>query len=411
MATRRHGRTAPYPVNIPYDSDGNALRVVVVYSVCYRFRMPIFRRLSSTRGLSLKFLVGTGYPGTKLVNASDLTGIDVTVLKTCVMPVKSTGRSVLLSFNPMLLWWLVKTKPQVLVVQGGELLNNLVTLLYGKLGRVPIVWWSLGEVRNRQFKGLSRVYRKLVQFVEMQSDAFAAYSSVGVEYFLRVGIERQRIFNLINVVDTEIVEKSVAHAHSRVDALRHELDVQGRAVLLYVGAMTREKAVDRLVRSFARIAENNPNVVLVMVGDGPERAGAETLAKGSAASSRIRFVGDVYEGVSAYFLLSDLVVVPGTGGLVVSDAMAHGRPVVAAVGDGVECDLIDHEDNGYLLAANTVDELVLVLNKALADRHALKTMGEKAFQRIRSEANIGKYMNELLGAILFAARSKKKYPE
>lgn len=411
MTVRRHGRTAAYPVRIPYDGDSNALRVVVVYSVCYRFRMPIFRRLSSTSGLSVKFLVGTGYPGTKVVNASDLSGIDVEVLKTCAMPVMSTGRSVLLSFNPTLLWWLAKAKPQVLVVQGGEFLNNVVTLIYAKIRRVPIVWWSLGEVRNRQFKGLSRIYRRCVQFVERQSDAFAAYSSVGVDYFLRVGIDRKKIFNLVNVVDTDLVEKNVSHAQGRVDALRHELDVQGRTVVLYVGAMTREKAVDRLIRSFSSVAENNPNALLVMVGDGPERASAELLAKGSTARNRIRFVGDVYEGVSAYFLLSDLVVVPGTGGLVVSDAMAHGRPVIAAIGDGVECDLIDHEESGYLLSENTDDELVRVLAKALTDRRALRIMGERALRRIRSEASIGRYMNELLGAILFASRAKKEHPE
>lgn len=407
VATKRYGRTAPYPVSVPRIVGEAGIRVLVVYSVCYRYRMPIFRRLSNTSGLSVKFLVGTGHPGTKIVNASDMSGIDVSVLKTFGLPVKSTGRSVHLSFNPTLLWWLIKSRPQVLVLQGGELLNNAVILLYAKARGVPIVWWSLGEIRNRKFRGLSKVYRRLVQFIERQCDAFAAYSSVGVEYFLKVGVSRERIFNLLNVVDTDIIESSLVRARAGVEALRKQLDAEDKLVVLYVGALTRVKAVDRLIVAFSQISDTYPDVMLVIVGDGPEREAAECLSTKSSSGSRIRFVGDVYDGVSEYFLLSDLVVVPGAGGLVVSDAMAHGRPVIAAIGDGVECDLIDHEVNGYLLSTNTVEELVTVLADALSDPQLLRAQGENALSRIQTEANIGRYMNELLGSIVFAYESAR----
>ena len=399
----RHSRTAPYPVDVWQVLKEKSLRVVVVYSVCYRFRMPIFRRLADVDGLAVKYLVGTGYPGTKITNAKDLSGVNVDVMYTMSIPVKSSGRSVVMSFNPGLLRRLIASKPDVIVVQGGELLNNAVTLLYAKVRRVPIVWWSLGEVRGRQFRGVSRLYRKLVQFMERRCDVYAAYSSVGVEYFLRQGIERNRIFNLVNVVDTDAVMRNAAMAADRVEALRSHLGLQNSRVILYVGAMTPEKNIQRLILAFSLVATRYPDVFLLLVGDGPDRKRMENIADGSEFCRRIVFVGDVFDEVSQYFLLSDLVVVPGTGGLVVSDAMSHGRPVIAAIGDGVEGDLIDHGSSGYLLQTDTVEELEGRLLEALSDGDELKKQGNNARARITDYANIDRYMNELVGAIVFAA--------
>lgn len=404
---RRYPRRAPLPVEIPEYFDQRPLRVAVVYSVCYRFRMPIFRRLSSQGGLVVRIFVGTGYPGTKLTNAKDMSGIDVRVLKTFSKRVKSSGRDVIFSFNPTLFWQLFRYRPDVIVVQGGELLNNLSTLIYARLFRKSIVWWSLGEVRGRRFSGLSKAYRNLAQRLERRSDAFAAYSSAGVDYFLRQGIDARKVFNLVNVVDTELVKRNIEKEKDNVSSLRLRLGLNGRLVILYVGAMTVGKGVDRLLQAFARIVPNYPDLRLVLVGEGPMRGEAQELADELNVASFVHFVGDVFEGVSAYFLLGDLVVAPGTGGLVVSDAMTHCRAVIAGIGDGVETDLIDHGSNGFLLTTDSIDELADTMEKAICDRDRIREMGWKARDRIDEFANIDAYMNELLGAIWFAYTERK----
>ena len=84
---------------------------------------------------------------------------------------------------------------------------------------------------------------------------------------------------------------------------------------------------------------------LVIVGDGPERAKLESLAKEVYPSAE--FVGTKHGAeLTPYFAEADLFVLPGTGGLAVQEAMAHGLPVIVAKGDGTQDDLV-RAGNGW----------------------------------------------------------------
>ena len=69
----------------------------------------------------------------------------------------------------------------------------------------------------------------------------------------------------------------------------------------------------------------------------------------SPVGQAITLTGKVIDGVSAYFLLGDIFVLPHFGGLSISEAMAHGLPVIATVADGCELDLIEPGGNGFLV--------------------------------------------------------------
>ena len=76
-------------------------------------------------------------------------------------------------------------------------------------------------------------------------------------------------------------------------------------------------------------------------------------------SKNIFFVGKIIDGISKYFLQSDVFVLPGLGGLAISDAMIHGLPVIAGKADGTEIDLVTNE-TGFLHEELNVDILVEV---------------------------------------------------
>ena len=179
-AIPRHPRRGSYPHAQPKLPAGNALKLAIVDIVCYRFRMPILRRISASPSLNVRVLAGTGLPGTKLSNAPDLSGIDARILWTLKKQVIGTGRKVLLSFNPTLLYHLVRFRPDVLLIQGGLVPNNLVNLLYARVTGTPIVWWGLGRVYGRESRGLSRLYQRLNMWIERQATCYAAYSSASV---------------------------------------------------------------------------------------------------------------------------------------------------------------------------------------------------------------------------------------
>jgi glycosyltransferase involved in cell wall biosynthesis len=314
---------------------------------------------------------------------------------------------VLLTFNPTLVLHIIRFRPDVLLIQGGMVLNNFVTILYAKMTGTPVVWWSLGQILGRKFSGVSAIYQRMNEWNQNRATCYAGYSSVAVDYFRRLGYPPERCFNLINVVDTDSVGRRAADCSERAESLRQELMIAGKKVALFVGALTETKGILNLIRAFGGLSDL-PQLHLLIVGEGPERLGAERMVDELGLCDRISFVGAVFDGVEAYFQLADLLVLPGTGGLAISEGMTHGLPVICSVGDGVEVDLIDEGENGYRVEPDNILQLEERMRSALCDEAKLGAMGRHSRRIIAERANIGLYMNEMYAAIFFAYEQDRK---
>ena len=385
-----------------------SVKVAIVYAVLYRFRMPIFRRISDASALNVKIFSSTGIEGTKLENAKNLEGINSQTMWTYARHVKSSSRTVPLIVNPTLLIHLLCYRPDVLLVQGGMVPNNFITLLYAKLTGTPIVWWSLGRVRGREFKGISAVYQRINRWIEGHATCYAGYSSESIKYFLEQGYPRDRCFNLVNVVDTDLVDRQIELTSTQIEPLRRKYGLGGHRVILFVGSVVETKKLDVLVKAFTSFQLIHQDVILLVVGDGPELNNVKQLAAQEDVADKIVFTGAIYENVAAYFQLGDLMVLPGTGGLAISEAMTHGLPIICSVGDGVEIDLIDEGVNGFIVEPGNVSVLEAKMSEVFRSEEILKEMGVASRNIIQKRANIKSYMNEMLSAISYAARSRKQ---
>jgi glycosyltransferase involved in cell wall biosynthesis len=99
-----------------------------------------------------------------------------------------------------------------------------------------------------------------------------------------------------------------------------------------------------------------------------------------------------------YYSTADLFVLPGTGGLAVQEAMAHGLPVVVATGDGTQSDLVRPE-NGWNVADGDAAALAQVLEVALKDPARLRAMGDESFRIARDEINLEKMVEVFVRAL------------
>ena len=103
----------------------------------------------------------------------------------------------------------------------------------------------------------------------------------------------------------------------------------GAPLLLCVGRFTLQKDQRSLVRAVRLLQARGVHAWLLLVGDGPERAGCEAEAEGC---ERIRFLGTRGD-VGDLMRAADLLVLPSRFEglpLVVLEAMALGLPVVAS---------------------------------------------------------------------------------
>ena len=124
-----------------------------------------------------------------------------------------------------------------------------------------------------------------------------------------------------------------------------------RPVLVTASRLAREKSVDLVLRAFARVVRTH-DVVLLVVGGGPEEAALHRLADDLHLGPRVVFAGMQSHRRTLECLAAADVFVFGsqteTQGLVVIEAMAAGTAVVAVNAGGI-ADAVRDGDTGVLV--------------------------------------------------------------
>ncbi|HTK29577.1 MAG TPA: glycosyltransferase family 4 protein [Vicinamibacterales bacterium] len=175
----------------------------------------------------------------------------------------------------------------------------------------------------------------------------------------------------------EIVPNGIDVTRFRRPAPRPAAFETGRLHVLYIGRLEPRKGVDVLVRAMAAVQRQLPGALLTIGGDGSERGRLEALARDAGAD--VRFAGAVAEGdLPAWFRAADVLCSPALGGesfgIVLLEAMAAGRPVVASRIDGYE-GLVAGRDCARLVPPGDPSALGAALVELLADAGLRARMG------------------------------------
>ncbi len=133
--------------------------------------------------------------------------------------------------------------------------------------------------------------------------------------------------------------------------LREFPKLRGGKIMLYVGRTSAEKGVDFLIRVFSKVVKMKDDVYFIILGS-PETAEIPRLVIELGLTDRTIMVDDVpYEEVFDYYLAADIFVFASYGetqGLVLSESLGAGLPVVAVKAIGVN-EMIDDNVTGILI--------------------------------------------------------------
>jgi L-malate glycosyltransferase len=197
------------------------------------------------------------------------------------------------------------------------------------------------------------------RFVASSVDLFVTGSNAAASALrgvLRLAPARQR------VIPNAVVRRE---PRSTVAETRHALGVAtDQRIMLVVARLEERKGHRYLFDAMTRLPSSCDDVVLVVAGDGPERASLEALVESEHLAHRIRLLGE-HDDPWALYATADVVVLPSIGHedfpIVILEAMAAGRPVVATrvagapdqVVDGVTGHIVEPRDAAALAVAIT----------------------------------------------------------
>ncbi len=202
-----------------------------------------------------------------------------------------------------------------------------------------------------------------------------------------LGVRPERVTVIPSAIDAEECLELVQ------PELRSELRArfglgQANPALLSVGRLERNKGFHVLINALARLRnELPPTWRWLLVGVGKERAALEQQARSAGIADHVSFIGRLSDAeLHSLYEEVDLVIHPTLyegSSLVTLEGMIHRKPMVASAAGGIP-DKVFNDRNGYLVQPGNVDDLVVKLRSALAQRERWPAWGEASVQIVRT---------------------------
>jgi glycosyltransferase involved in cell wall biosynthesis len=297
---------------------------------------------------------------------------------------------------PQLTRYLRRERPHAILSMLSH--TNVVTLLANRLAGSPsrvVVGErsSFIECRRTYRAPRDRLIRMMMRVTYPWSSGIITVSDAIIdEIHLAMGIERARFLSVPNPVVPDDID-----ARSR-EPFECDIFGQGRPVIVAAGRLAPEKDFATLIRAFKLVRERH-DAALVILGEGSERPGLESLVAELGLSDHVRlpgFVGNPFPFMRAgavFALSSRFEGMPG----VLVQAMACGTPVVSTDCRTGPREVLEGGKWGTLVPVGDAAALAAGIAESL-DRHEHPQVRGRA-ERHKEEAGVDRYLQALLAPV------------
>ncbi|MEQ8247518.1 MAG: glycosyltransferase [Alphaproteobacteria bacterium] len=156
-------------------------------------------------------------------------------------------------------------------------------------------------------------------------------------------------------------------------------------VILSVCRLSHQKAVDCVLRGFARVIESFPDWRLLVAGTGEDAADLKQLSARLGIESRVVWLGEV-EDPWAYYAAAEVFVLAsryeGTPNALLEAMVSGVAPVVSDAILGAD-GLVLHNRSGLVFPVDEDRSLADALAQLMADEEKRKTIGRAARESVR----------------------------
>jgi glycosyltransferase involved in cell wall biosynthesis len=123
-------------------------------------------------------------------------------------------------------------------------------------------------------------------------------------------------------------------------------------ILLYIGCLEQRRNPEFIIRLACSLHDDNPNIHLIVAGNGPLQKRITALITRLGADGFIHLIGQIDQTkVTSLYYASDIFLLPSSYeifGMVLLEAAFCGIPVISTMNAGAECVILDGE-TGYVI--------------------------------------------------------------
>ncbi|MBI4531886.1 MAG: glycosyltransferase, partial [Candidatus Latescibacteria bacterium] len=193
-------------------------------------------------------------------------------------------------------------------------------------------------------------------------------------------------------------------------SMRRSLGIpEGTILIGTVGRLVDQKGYPDLLEALHLIARGGHKIIVLLVGEGPNRPEIETIIQKTGLSSVCRLLGH-RDDIPDILVSLDLFVLPSLDeGLpnAVLEAMACGKPVIATTVGGTPEAVLDRE-TGLLVPPRCPERLAIAIETLLRDPARSRAMGQKGRKRMTEMFTVEKMLDGVERLFFSTIERRKK---
>jgi glycosyltransferase involved in cell wall biosynthesis len=231
---------------------------------------------------------------------------------------------------------------------------------------------------------LTSTAAKLERRILSQAGAIIALTAWLKDWAISRGSDPERI----HIVPDAVSERLFAEQPTG-ESVRRRHGLKGKRVVGFVGSFHWWHDVEALLAAFDALHGTDPELRLLLVGDGETRKKLTRQVQRRGLEDRVIFTGKIpHEEVPQHFAAMDVVVVPYVdlkdfffSPMKLFEGMAAGRPTVATALGQIQ-EVIEHGETGWLYPAGDVEKLGQGIGLLLGDEGLARRTAEAGRRRV-----------------------------
>lgn len=242
---------------------------------------------------------------------------------------------------------------------------------------------------------LSRRYDALIRKTLEEADSIVVASSAVYDEARKIIGSEDKIHLIPNGVDIQEFNPNLDGSR-----IRGKLKVDEEYTVIFTLRHHEPTyGIEYLIRAIPLVLRREKNVMFVIGGEGSLKRYHERLALKLGVKDRVVFTGRIPRTEAPYYYaMSDVVVVPSLQeafGLVVTEAMACGKPVIGTDVGGISDQIIDGF-NGFLVPSKNPEAIAERIIWLINNPGKAKCMGRNGRRIVEEKFNIEKRIDKII---------------
>ncbi|MDZ7798397.1 MAG: glycosyltransferase [Patescibacteria group bacterium] len=294
------------------------------------------------------------------------------------------------------LFWRIKKiikQEKIQYLQFGHYFNLVtVGLVFKKLFKIPYLVYTHGvdtliPQKNWLQKKIMTKNLKNAQWVIANTE------------FMKQKIIELGVFPSKIIVVYPSLNQNIFKVKTSSNFIKKKYNLNNKKVLLTLGRLVKRKGQDMVIRSLPKILKKIPNLIYLIVGDGPDKEYLQNLTEKLGLKNKVIFTGAVKDNLLKkipFYQAADLFIMPTreekekkdleSFGLAYLEAQSQRIPVILGLAGGTKETIIDRQ-TGLAVNSKSVNEISQAVIKLLNNYEYSKLLGEKGFNWVKKTFN------------------------